>query len=199
MLWELKNLLASLSPRATRGRPHKPYPSATKSPSSPAPPPEEAAGRSPRGQRRRQGVSSQLPGSLGGWPRWESAIRCPRFGSPLAAAEPAGSSGGGRAWRVAAGLGERWRVVEVGGAVAEQDALVVSVGQSVELGGAGGWCVGRSCCGGARAWMDCSPAARAHEGLIWACGPDLGPSWATGRVLRAVSVGWSISWRALPG
>jgi hypothetical protein len=65
---------------------------APQSPPSPAPPPEEAAGRSPRGRRRRQGVSSQLPRSLGGWPRRESAVHCPCFGSPLAVAGPAGSS-----------------------------------------------------------------------------------------------------------
>jgi hypothetical protein len=104
------------------------------------------------------------------------------------------------AWRAAAGLGERWRVavVEVGGAVAEKEAPVVFlVGPSIELRGAGGlvrreellrWCTS----------VDCLPAARAHEGQIWACGPDLGLICAGDRVLtRCLSAGRFCG--ALPG
>jgi hypothetical protein len=80
------------------------------SPPSPAPPPGEAAGRSPRGRRRRRGGYSQFAGAsrrvaltgIGSRPRtlWLSLAAVAPAGSPMAAAE----------------LGMRWRGWTSGGA-----------------------------------------------------------------------------------
>jgi hypothetical protein len=163
--------LASLSPRATQGRPLKPYPSAP----NPLPHP----------RRRRRKPLREAHGADGGDRASLAAFWVSRrvtqagIGGSLPALRLSPGNGGacglflgnGGAWRAAAALGERWWMSAVL-SLSKKLRPCSLLGRLSSFVALVGWCLGRSCCGGARA----STARRCRERTRARSGP-VGPIW----------------------